>query len=71
MSSASHAVPSSLSGSPGTPALRPAATMLTAKRSAPYCWQTARNFVVRLTDGNSLVPEGLLGACGGPRSLSR
>ena len=36
ISSAFHAVQSSLSGNPGTPALRPAATILTARRSEPY-----------------------------------
>ena len=55
--SASHAVQSSICGNPDMPALRPAATILTASRSEPYCWHKARNFVVKLTDGRSPVPE--------------
>ena len=37
ISSAFHTVQSSLSGNPGTPALRPAITTFTARRSVPYC----------------------------------
>ena len=55
ISPAFHAVQSLLCGNPGTPALRPAATMLTASCSEPYCWHRARNRAVRATDGRSLL----------------
>ncbi len=57
ISSAFHAVQSLLCGNRGTPALRPAATMLTASRSEPCCWHTARNLVVKATDGSSFTPD--------------
>ena len=57
ISSAFHAVQSLLCGIPGSPVLRPAATILTASCSDPCCWHSARNVVVRATDGNSLTSD--------------
>lgn len=53
ISSAFHAVQSSLAGSPDTPAFRPEATSLTARRCEPNSWHNARKRSVTATDGSS------------------
>ena len=55
MSSASHAVQSSLFGSPDTPVLRPTATSLTARRCEPCSWHNARNRRVKATEGSAFI----------------
>ena len=53
--SVSHAVQSSVSGSPGTPVFRPEATNLTARCCEPYLSHRARNRIVKATDGSSFT----------------
>ena len=53
ISLAFHDFQSSLCGNPSSPVVRPAATIRTASRSSPHSRHTARNLIVRETDGTS------------------